>query len=408
MSKCSVCKSKKKTKVYYCSKKCQETDWPEHKKLHKDDAKIQMIPSDGADSNGMTELMGHLWNGNKEKVRVMMRQGADVRAVDFQGFSVLDYAIARRDFEFAKDLLREQSNILEKQTSGVVGPVCLSLHLACQVGSLDIVEGILAHEAGRALIESPGHRYKPIYFACQLGHEAIVKRLIEVGGTAQAFTSAPCGSFPLGIACQKGHLPVVKALIAACGDTILRMADLDGSTCLHIACQESHPQIVQLLCSGPAGAALASRADASGRTGLDIAAQKANNAAAKVVLAAGGADLLHRTHAGETAAGSTRGGFTCLFLAAQNGDADMIALFLSAAGDRAAELAQRATDFGATPLFVASQLGHSDAVRFSGDGPEKGPCLHARAHTHKARGVRAPVARVEGIRECFPASVHCL
>ena len=203
MSKCSVCKDKRNAKVYYCSKTCQEQDWPEHKKLHRENAPI--APADGVDENGMTELMNQLWIGDKNKVKLMMKKGSDVVAVDFQGFSTLDYAISRGHLDVAKELLEEHPELLSTRSVGRIKRPCYSLILACQGGNIELVKLILTYEAGKALINASENRHLPIYFACQLGHHEIVKLLLDAGGPAQALEKTPCGSFPLGIACQKGH-----------------------------------------------------------------------------------------------------------------------------------------------------------------------------------------------------------
>jgi ankyrin repeat protein len=242
MSKCSVCKEKKKMKVYYCSKKCQELDWPEHKKLHRE-TEHAAETTNGADPNGMTELMSRLWIGDNDQVISMLKTGADVAAFDFQGFSALDYAISRGNLEIAKQLLENHPQLLDIRKVGRARKSCFSLILACQTGQVELVRLILSLESGKALISDSEHHFRPIYFACQFGHHEIVKLLLEVGGDAQAFERALCGSFPLGIACQKGHTAVVQALVKGCGPRLLHMKDSDGDTALHIACLNGHAEV---------------------------------------------------------------------------------------------------------------------------------------------------------------------
>jgi ankyrin repeat protein len=319
----------------------------------------------------MTELMSQLWSGSKDKVMLLLQKGSSINAVDLQGLSALDYAISRGHLDVAKKLLEEHPELLKSRVFEGRRRPCYSLILACQVGNLELVELMVSSEEGKALINASENQFKPIYFACEIGNHHIVKLLLDAGGAAQALEKMNCGSFPLGIACMKGHLAVVQTLLEACGPPILRLVDSEGFNALHIASQSGHAEIAKLLISA-GGADLVSSADRDGLTCLDLAAEKGYCAVARVILAApGGAALLHRTYDGPSKAGGGHGGFTCLFGAAQNGHAEMVVLLLEAAGDRAGELARRATSIGANPLYVASQVRARCVgnLRFLGFGP---------------------------------------
>jgi ankyrin repeat protein len=94
-------KERVKAIVHDCSKNCQELDWPDHKKCNRETASANEAP-DGADPNGMTKLMSQLWVDDKNKVRMILKSGSDFCAVDFQGFTALDYAISRGNTEIVK------------------------------------------------------------------------------------------------------------------------------------------------------------------------------------------------------------------------------------------------------------------------------------------------------------------
>jgi hypothetical protein len=108
MDKCKICKEKFRTKSYYCSKACQESDWPQHKLQHKNFAarveldgneaglKLSISQIQLVDRNGTTPLMINSFIGNVNEVtKLLLAEDTDVTAVDKQGLSVLDYALYR-------------------------------------------------------------------------------------------------------------------------------------------------------------------------------------------------------------------------------------------------------------------------------------------------------------------------
>lgn len=120
------------------------------------------------------------------------------------------------------------------------------LHLACQIGNLNIVKQSLNDnnvDINKANIEG----ITPLHMACQNGHLGIVKSLLTKN-TLDVNKADPDGVTPLYLACQNGHLEIVKSLLTK--DTLnVNKARITGITSLCRACQKGHIEIVDLLLS---------------------------------------------------------------------------------------------------------------------------------------------------------------
>jgi len=311
-------------------------------------------------------------NVDREAVRSLLKQGANVNATQADGTTALHWASYRDDLESADLLIRSGANVNARNDLGAT----------------------------------------PLWAACQNGSESMVGRLLTAGANPNA--ALLLGETPVMVAGRSGS-PAVVELLAAKGANVNARA-ARGQTALMWAVAQKHPEVVKVLIAN--GADIHARSDSwtevmavpphgyleynraiphGNDTALMFAARVDDLASAKLLVAAGAnvndedawgvSAVVLAAHSGFTDvvefllekganANSDRAGFTALHEAIMRRDENLVKVLLDHGADanlpvRSWTPTRRSSrDFnfppeliGATPFWLAARFTEPEVMR---------------------------------------------
>ena len=124
------------------------------------------------------------------------------------------------------------------------------LHMACEVGHMEVLHALLSRGAKVELQTKDGAT--PLYVACLKGHAEEVRALLSAG--AEVDLQEKVGFSLLHVACGVGLTEVVRALLS--GGAKVDLQTRGGLSPLHVACLQGHVVVVRALLSAGARADL--------------------------------------------------------------------------------------------------------------------------------------------------------
>ena len=321
---------------------------------------------------GPLPLIDAVKNVDREAVRSLLKQGANVNATQADGTTALHWASYRDDLESADLLIRSGANVNARNDLGAT----------------------------------------PLWAACQNGSESMVRRLLTAGANPNA--ALLLGETPVMVAARSGS-PAVVELLAAKGANVNARATR-GQTALMWAVGQKHPEVVKALIAQ--GADIHARSDSwtevmavpphgyleynraiphGSDTALMFAARVDDLASAKLLVAAGAnvndedawgvSAVVLAAHSGFTDvvefllekganANSDRAGFTALHEAVMRRDENLVRVLLDHGADanlpvRSWTPTRRSSrDFnfppeliGATPFWLAARFTEPEIMR---------------------------------------------
>ena len=142
-------------------------------------------------------LLENCWEGNINKIKLLILQGANIECQDSNKFTPLHIASYQGYFEIVNYLLSKGANI-ECQAIDKYTP----LHFAARVDQRNIVEYLASYGAKIEFHEES----TPLYIASQNGYLEIVKYLISQGANIEC--QARNNLTPLHIASHQGYLNI--------------------------------------------------------------------------------------------------------------------------------------------------------------------------------------------------------
>ena len=159
--------------------------------------------------------------GDRDEVRALLQQGADVRAAHADGMTALHWAAERGDAQLAEMLLYAGANVGAVTRIGQYTP----LHLASKAGNATVVAALLKAGAP-ANVTTSTTGVTPLHLAAASGNAAIVQALIDAGAEVNAKESE-WGQTPLIFAASMNRVEAIKALLARGANPSITTKSLD-------------------------------------------------------------------------------------------------------------------------------------------------------------------------------------
>src|SRR5262245_1538982 len=150
--------------------------------------------------------------GDRDGVRALLKQGADVSAAQGDGMTPLHWAAERGDAQMADMLLYAGANVTAVTRIGQYTP----LHLASRSGSATVILALVKAGADvKARATTSGAT--PLHLAAASGNVEAVSALVAAGADVNARESQ-WGQTPLMFAAADNRVDTIKALMAAGAD----------------------------------------------------------------------------------------------------------------------------------------------------------------------------------------------
>lgn len=249
------------------------------------------------------ELLQASKKGDLQTAIAMLDLGADLDAVDHEGYS--------------------------------------ALHNACYGGHEEIVQ-VLVNKRANLTSKSRKWGEGPLHCGTVAGNEKVIQILLEAGADFSACCAA--GRSALHLASEHGFIAALRLLIEKRAD--IDAEDHEGYSALHTACFSGREEIVQVLVHERAN--LTSQGREYGESPFHCATVSGNEKVIQILL-----------HAGASTTAICKGGGSVLHWASQHGFVPVLQRLLDARADLAAE------DFECrASLAWAAVEGHDKAVEF--------------------------------------------
>jgi ankyrin repeat protein len=265
----------------------------------------------------------------------------------------------RGDKEAVRTLLKQGADVNQAQGDGMT-----ALHWAAAGGHVDLVEMLLYAGANVRATTRLG-AYAPLHVASQSGQAAVIAALVKAGADVNMLTST--GATPLMMAALSGKADAARTLLEAGADINARDKPND-ETALMFAAAYDRIDVVRLLVSRGANLGLTAKVIDRG-TGPpapgDLALQQASRGGGRSQNAAAGARPANdvpgvtRPYSYNELIGKV-GGLTALHFAARQGSAGSVRALVEAGAD----VNQVSPADKASPLLIATVNGQFDIAAY--------------------------------------------
>ena len=273
--------------------------------------------------------------GNRDTVRSLLKQGADVNTAQGDGMTALHWAAQKGDLELAQTLLYAGANVRATTRVGGYTP----LLIASRNGHATLVDALLG--AGADVNQATTNGATALMLAAQGGSADAVNALIKRGPDVNAKEKVK-GETALMIAASYGRADVIRALTAHGADVAATTKVLD----MAVFNKEESERLAQFQQQQAAQAAAAGRGQAGapeGRRGFNPNAKPG----------------IERQYNYTELVGYW-GGMAPLHFAARQGQVDAVKALVEAKAD----LNQRTVGDNSTPMLVATINGHFDLAKY--------------------------------------------
>lgn len=288
--------------------------------------------------------------GDREAVRRLLKQGADVNAVQGDGVTALHWAATKGDAELASMLVVAGANLRATTRFGGYTP----LHVAAERGHTAVIGTLV--KAGGDVNATTRTGATPLMFAAAAGDPAALTLLLDAGAQPNA-AERERAQTALMFAAAASRVPAVKLLLARGADPKLATTVVDLSALSRGGSNPDGRNLAGAREGRPASAAPAARVRMpgvdrqyfinelvhahGGMTPLHFAARQGYTDVATALLDAG-VDVNQLKGGDQTSA---------LLIATINGHFDLAAMLLARSADP-----NLAGENGVTPLYAAINL----------------------------------------------------
>jgi ankyrin repeat protein len=286
-----------------------------------------------------TSVVEAAMQGNKEAVRALLKQGADVNSALGDGMTALHWAVQKGDIELAQTLLYAGANVKATTRIGAYTP----LLIASKNGNAAMIETLIGGGADPNMATSNGTT--PLMFAAQAGSPAAVKMLIDRAADVNAKEKVK-GETALTFAAAYGRADVIRVLTAHGADLkvttkVIDMAQYNKEEAERLAQFQQQQQAAQAAGRGGRGAAAGAEPQGRGR-GFNPNAKP-------------GIDRQYTF----TELVAYWGGLAPMHLAARQGEIEAVKALIEAGAD----IDQPTVGDKSTPMLVATINGHFDLAK---------------------------------------------
>jgi uncharacterized protein len=244
-------------------------------------------------------------------------------------------AAQQRNRDLVRSLVQQKADVKATQADGTT-----ALHWVARWDDVELAGLLLGAGADAKAANRDGAT--PLFLAAENGSAAMIESLLKAGADPNAPVLSH-GETALMMAARTGHVDAVKVLLDH-GAQVNAAENLRGTTALMWAAEQGHAAIIQLLAARGADlGAQSKKLTPLGRRGLGYANSN-------VVFGA-------TSRAAPTTA--AKGGLTALLFAARQGAVDCVQVLVAAGAD-----VNEASVDGSSPLLVAVQNGSWDIARF--------------------------------------------
>jgi ankyrin repeat protein len=159
--------------------------------------------------------------GDRDAVRTLLKQGADVSAAKGDGMTALHFAAERGDVAMTEMLVYAGANVAAVTRIGQYTP----LHLASRAGNAAVVSALVKAGANvSARTTTSG--VTPLHLAAASGSAAVVTELLDHGADADAKESE-WGQTPLMFAAADNRVEAIRVLLARGADATIKTKTID-------------------------------------------------------------------------------------------------------------------------------------------------------------------------------------
>jgi len=263
--------------------------------------------------------------GNRDAVKALLQNGADVNTALGDGMTALHYAATKNDADLAKMLLAAGANVKASTRLGGYTPVLL----AAKGGHAAVLDVLLAlPQAGDLANSATVNGTTALMFAAQAGSVDAVKLLLDRGAKVDAKENTRAET-ALMFAAASGRADVIRVLTGKGADPRATTKVID----LSVFAKEEQERFAQFL------------------------AQQGNQGRGGRGRPTGAAGIDRQYSYTELVA--YQGGFAPMHLAARQGSLDAVRALL----DAGADINQPTAGDKATPIIVATLNGYFDLAR---------------------------------------------
>ena len=198
------------------------------------------------DKKNQTPILYAVEKGNEEVVNELLQyqHNYDIKAVNFDGYSVMHYAVMHFNLDMVHKLCTIPKIELDNTTRYGRTPLIYAV-----MNKKELLVRELLQYRDRINIDAHGNdRNTSLHIACYDDQFAIVQLLLEAGGDPSIRNDH--GYVPLHIACGNGNTDIVRLLLQYQHKFDINAVDNNGNTALHLAGHFKHVEVVLLLETG--------------------------------------------------------------------------------------------------------------------------------------------------------------